>query len=202
MLRPALFLLAALVAAPALAQSSAPAVPAAPAAAAHAPPPGQPVLFNGPAAAAKDVSSIDAIIAALYDVISGPSGQERDWNRLRSLFVPTARMMPVGVRPDGSAVMRLLQVNDYVASSGPVLLEKGFRERELARRTEQFGEIAHVFSTYEGTIEGEDQPMRGINSIQLMHDGKRWWIVSLMWEAENPKLSLPKQYLPPTGAAR
>jgi hypothetical protein len=175
----------------------------APAAPAHAPPPpSQPVLFNGPAAADKDVASIDAIIAALYDVISGPSGQARDWNRLRSLFVPTARMMPVGVRPDGSAVMRLLQVNDYVASSGPVLLEKGFRERELARRTEQFGEIAHVFSTYEGTIEGEDHPMRGINSIQLMHDGKRWWIVSLMWEAENPKLSLPKQYLPPTGAGR
>lgn len=206
MLRPSLLLLAALVAAPAFAQSSkpvapaAPASPAAPAAPAHAPPPGQPVLFNGPAAAEKDVASIDAIVAALYDVISGPSGQARDWNRLRSLFVPTARMMPVGVRPDGSAVMRLLQVNDYVASSGPVLLEKGFRERELARRTEQFGEIAHVFSTYEGTIEGEGQPMRGINSIQLMHDGKRWWIVSLMWEAENPKLSLPKQYLPPTGA--
>lgn len=210
MLRPALFLLAALVAAPAFAQSSAPGAPAA-APAPHAPPapapapalpPSQPVLFNGPAAADKDVASIDAIISALYDVISGPSGQPRDWNRLRSLFVPTARMMPVGVRPDGSAVMRLLQVNDYVASSGPVLLEKGFRERELARRTEQFGEIAHVFSTYEGTIEGEDHPMRGINSIQLMHDGKRWWIVSLMWEAENPKLSLPKQYLPPTGAAR
>ena len=106
MLRPALFLLAALLAAPVLAQSSAPAAaaaPAAPAAAAapHAPPPSQPVLFNGPAAAEKDVASIDAIMAALYDVISGPAGQARDWNRLRSLFVPTARMMPVGVRPNG-----------------------------------------------------------------------------------------------------
>ena len=105
-------------------------------------------------------------------------------------------MMPVGVRPDGQAVMRLLQVNDYVASSGPLLVEKGFHERELARRTEQFGNIAHVFSTYEGTVEGEQHPMRGINSLQLMNDGKRWWIVSLMWEGENPKLSLPAQYLP------
>ena len=96
--------------------------------------------------------------------------------------------------------MRLGQVNDYIASSGDLLVEKGFHERELARRTEQFGHIAHVFSTYEGTIEGEELPMRGINTVQLMHDGKRWWIVSLMWEAENPKLSLPKQYLPPTGA--
>ena len=185
----------ALLAAPAFAQSAAPAAPAP----APAPPPSQPVLFNGPAAAEADVASIDAIVAALYDVISGPAGQARDWNRLRSLFIPTARMMPVGVRPDGNAVMRLMQVNDYVASSGPLLLEKGFRERELARRTEQFGNIAHVFSTYEGTVEGDGHPMRGINSLQLMNDGKRWWIVSLMWEAENPKLSLPTKYLPATG---
>jgi hypothetical protein len=193
MLRHSLPLLAALLAAPAFAQSAAPA---------PAPPPSQPVLFNAPAAADKDVASIDAIMAALYDVISGPAGQARDWNRLRSLFVPTGRMMPVGVRPGGEAVMRLGQVNDYIASSGPLLVEKGFHERELARRTEQFGNIAHVFSTYEGTVEGEEHPMRGINSLQLMHDGKRWWIVSLMWEGETPDLSLPAKYLPATGAGR
>lgn len=156
----------------------------------------QPVNFSVPAAAEKDVDSIDAIVAALYDVISGPAGQARDWNRLRSLFVPTARMMPVGLRPDGSAGMRLLQVNDYVASSGPLLVEKGFHERELARRTERFGHISHVFSTYEGKLDADGHVMRGINSLQLMHDGKRWWIVSLMWEAENPALNLPAEYLP------
>jgi hypothetical protein len=202
MLRQSLPLLAALLAAPAFAQSAAPAAPAHAPAPTPVPPPSQPVLFNSPAAADKDVASIDAIMAALYDVISGPVGQARDWNRMRSLFVPTARMMPVGLRPDGSAVMRLGQVNDYIASSGPVLLEMGFRERELARRTEQFGNIAHVFSTYEGTVEGEEHPMRGINSLQLMNDGKRWWIVSLMWEGETPKLSLPAQYLPAKGGGR
>jgi hypothetical protein len=199
MLRQTLPLFAALLAFPAFAQSGA--APAAPAPA-HAPAPAgpaQPVNFNGPPADAKDVESIDAIVGALYDVISGPVGQPRDWNRMRSLFVPTARMIPVGVRPDGVALMRLLGVGDYIASSGPILLEKGFRERELARRTEQFGHIAHVFSTYEGTIEGEDHPMRGINTLQLMNDGKRWWIVSLMWEGESPTLSLPAQYLPAKG---
>jgi hypothetical protein len=159
-------------------------------------PPAQPVNFNVPVAAEKDVESIDAIITALYDVISGPVGQARDWNRMRSLFVPTGRMIPVGARPDGSVGTRLLQVNDYVALSGNLLVEKGFNERELARRTEQFGHIAHVFSTYEGTLAGEDHPMRGINTIQLMNDGKRWWIVSIMWEAENPQLSWPAEYLP------
>ncbi|HEU4991557.1 MAG TPA: hypothetical protein VFT52_03585 [Luteimonas sp.] len=198
MLRQTLPLFAALLAFPAFAQSAAPAAPA------HAQAvtptwPAQPVNFNGPPAAAKDVESIDAIVGALYDVISGPVGQPRDWNRMRSLFVPTARMIPVGVRPDGVALMRLLGVGDYIASSGPILLEKGFRERELARRTEQFGHIAHVFSTYEGTIEGEEHPMRGINTLQLMNDGKRWWIVSLMWEGESPTLSLPAQYLPAKG---
>ena len=182
-MRLALPLLLAAFAVPAFAQ-----VPAAPAA--------QPVNFSVPAAAEKDVDSIDAIVAALYDVISGPAGQARDWNRLRSLFVPTARMMPVGVRADGSAGMRLLQVNDYVASSGPLLVEKGFHERELARRTERFGHIAHVFSTYEGKVAGDAPPMRGINTIQLMNDGRRWWIVSLMWEAESPGLALPAHYLP------
>jgi hypothetical protein len=203
MLRQTLPLFAALLAFPAFAQSgTAPAAAAAAAAPAHAPAPAgpaQPVNFNGPPADAKDVESIDAIVGALYDVISGPVGQPRDWNRMRSLFVPTARMIPVGVRPDGVALMRLLGVGDYIASSGPILLEKGFRERELARRTEQFGHIAHVFSTYEGTIEGEDHPMRGINTLQLMNDGKRWWIVSLMWEGESPTLSLPAQYLPAKG---
>jgi hypothetical protein len=159
-------------------------------------PPVQPVNFNVPAAAPKDVESIDAIVNALYDVISGPVGQARDWNRMRSLFVPTGRMIPVGARTDGSVGTRLLEVNDYVALSGNVLVEKGFTERELARRTEQFGHIAHVFSTYEGKLEGEEHPMRGINTIQLMNDGKRWWIVSIMWEAESPQLSLPAEYLP------
>ena len=106
-------------------------------------------------------------------------------------------MMPVGQRPDGSVGMRLLQVNDYVALSGPLLVERGFQERELARRTERFGHIAHVFSTYEGKVTGDAPPMRGINTIQLMNDGRRWWIVSVMWEAENPTLALPAQYLPP-----
>ena len=184
-MRPALFLLLAALAAPVAAQT-APATP----------PPPQPVNYGVPPAAEKDVASIDAIIAALYEVISGPVGQARDWNRLRSLFIPEARMMPVGVRQDGSVGMRLLAVNDYVALSGPLLVERGFHERELARRTERFGHIAHVFSTYEGKVAGDAPPMRGINTIQLMNDGRRWWIVSLMWEAESPRLALPAHYLP------
>lgn len=155
----------------------------------------QPVQLSVPTAAPADVASIDAIVAALYDVISGPAGQARDWARFRSLFVPTARMIPTGARADGQHGLRLMGPNDYIASSGPLLLDKGFHERELARRVEQFGHIAQVFSSYEARIVKDDHTMRGINSIQLMNDGKRWWIVSLMWEAESDTLKLPAQFL-------
>ena len=155
----------------------------------------QPVLQSVPAAAPADVESIESILAALYAVISGDPGQARDWNRFRSLFVPTARMMPLVPRPDGQVGVRMLMPNDYVASSGPLLLEKGFHEREIARRIERFGALAHVFSTYEARIVKDEHTMRGINSIQLMHDGKRWWIVSLMWETASEQLPLPAQYL-------
>ena len=164
----------------------------------HAEPPANPVLTPIPPAKDADVATLDGLIAALYDVISGPPGQARDWNRMRSLFVPGARMMPVGGKSKDAIGIRLLTVNDYVASSGPLLLEKGFHERELARKTEQFGNIAHVFSTYEAKIEKDNVTLRGINTLQLMNDGKRWWIVSLMWQAESPDLPLPKEYLPTT----
>lgn len=154
-----------------------------------------PVVLSVPAANPADVASIDAIIAALYDVISGPAGQARDWNRMRSLFIPGGRLMPTGVRPDGSVVTRILEVNDYIATSGPRLEQGGFREREVARRVERFGHIAHVFSTYEGRMETETAVIRGINSIQLLNDGTRWWVVSVYWEAERPDNPLPQQYL-------
>jgi hypothetical protein len=154
-----------------------------------------PVITPVPAANPQDVESLDAIVAALYDVISGPSGQARNWNRMRSLFVPGGLLIPTGPRESGFG-LRLLSVNDYVATSGPALERIGFTERELARRTERYGNIAHVFSTYEGTMETEPTVIRGINSIQLMHDGRRWWILSVFWEAETAENPLPAEYLP------
>jgi hypothetical protein len=163
--------------------------------------PGHPVLHAVPAAAPADVASVDAIVAALYDVISGPAGQPREWSRMRSLFIPGGRLMPTGPRPGGGIGIRLLEVNDYIALSGAQLERIGFTEREIARRVEQFGHIAHVFSTYEGRTETDTTVIRGINSIQLMNDGARWWIVTVLWEAERPDNPLPPQYLPPGRAS-
>ncbi len=156
--------------------------------------PTHPLLIAVPPAAPADVDSIDSIVAALYDVISGPPGQPRDWQRLRSLFVPGGRLIPTVARGGGGVALRVMEVNDYIAITGPFLERVGFTERELARKTERFGHIAHVFSSYEGRVTTEGRTIRGINSIQLLHDGARWWILSVYWEAETPENPLPVEF--------
>jgi hypothetical protein len=145
-----------------------------------------------------DVASIDAIIAAAYDVISGPAGKKRDWNRERSLFYPDARLIPTASVPGRNDVAiepQILDVEGYIARVEP-LLQQGFYEKEVARRTEQFGRIAHVWSTYESRHDPNDAApfMCGINSFQLFHDGKRWWILSVYWQHENAEQPIPEKY--------
>jgi len=151
-----------------------------------------------PAARPVDVATVDGIVAALYDVISGTAGQPRDWDRMRSLFAPEGRLMAVGARPEGVYALRAMTVEDYIARNSKAFATMGFFEREAARSTETFGQIVHVFSTYESRhARGDAEPFqRGINSIQLYHDGKRWWIVNLLWRAEDASLRLPERYLP------
>ncbi|WLI88461.1 hypothetical protein Q4S45_17255 [Massilia sp. R2A-15] len=150
-----------------------------------------------PAAQPADVGSPDAILAALYDVISGPAGKPRDWNRLRSLFAPQGKLVAVGTRPDGSTPAVTLTVDDYIGRVTKPFNDAGFYETELARTTESFGPIMHVFSTYESRhAPGDAKPFqRGINSIQLYNDGQRWWVASLVWRAESDKNPLPEKYL-------
>ena len=150
-----------------------------------------------PPANPADVNSLDAIIAALYDVISGPAGQARNWDRMRSLFIPGARLIPTSLRPDGTVGHRVLTVDEYVASSGPMLEKNGFFERELGRKTETFGNVTHAFSSYDSKRTAQDEKPfdRGINSIQLLNDGKRWWIVTVYWDRERPNNQIPAQYL-------
>jgi len=156
-----------------------------------------PLAAQGPVADTNDVRSIDAILHALYDVISGPAGP-RNWDRFRSLFWPGARLIPTGVRPDSGPRATVLDPEGYAARAGPRFLQNGFFEREASRRLERFGNIAHAFSTYESRHAAADSlPFaRGINSIQLFFDGRRWWVVTVFWDAERPGLTIPPEYLP------
>ena len=143
-----------------------------------------------------DVASMDSTIAALYEVISGPAGK-RNWDRFRSLFAPGARLIANGVRPTGEVVSRVMTVEDYAQRNGPFFEKNGFFEREARRHTDAFGNIAQVFSTYESRHAKDDAKpfQRGINSIQLMNDGKRWWVVTIFWQAEDEKNPLPEKFL-------
>ena len=147
-----------------------------------------------------DFSSIDAIIHAAYAGISGPAGKLRDWEQQCSLFLPGARLIPTAMaagQNEGRLAPQFLSHDDYVARVEPYFQEDGFYETEIARRTEQFGQIAQVWSTYESRHHPDDSEpfMRGINSIQLFHDGARWWIVNIFWQHENAEAPIPAKYL-------
>jgi hypothetical protein len=149
-----------------------------------------------PKAHAEDVASVDAIIKAMYEAISGPRG-ERDWNRIRSLHLPGSRLIPTGVRVSGENGLRLLDIEGWIEGARPLFAENDFYEVEIARRTERFGNIAQAFSTYECRW-AENGPafMRGINSIQLLHKDGRWWVVNVFWDNESKGNQIPGEYLP------
>jgi len=148
-------------------------------------------------AAPADVVNVDAIMLAVYDVISGPAG-DRDWDRFRSLFTPDARLIPVNVGQDGSVRPTYLTIDNYVKNAGGYFRTNGFFEREIHRVTEEYGHMVHVFSTYESRHKADDaEPFsRGINSFQLMNDGNRWWVINIYWDSERPDQPIPAKYLP------
>ena len=148
---------------------------------------------TAPAARPEDVKSIDSILAALYGVISGPAG-ERDWNRFRSLFLPQARLTAATKNSDGSSRVRPMGVEDYAKGAGSYFLQHAFFESPIVNRVETFGNVSQVFSSYESRHAAGEPPFaRGVNSIQLLNDGTRWWIVSILWDEERPDNPLPKE---------
>ena len=149
------------------------------------------------AAAPEDVASIDAIITASYDVISGSADEERDWDRERSLFHPDSRHMPTYRAESGEYVADVSDVEGFIERADRYFKEQSFYEYEIARKVERFGNIAHVFSTYEWSHEKGGPPAgRGINSFQLLFDGTRWWIMSVFWQQESEEYPIPDEYLP------
>src|SRR5258705_9722970 len=156
-----------------------------------------------PAAKVDDVKSPEAILNAVYSVISGGKGQARDWDRMRSLFVPDARLIPAvaastanGGAGHSDAIM--LTVDGYIERSGSRLTRDGFFERSIHNEIEQFGNIVQVWSTYESRHNLDDAKAfaRGINSFQLLKDGDRYWVVNIFWDSESPAKPIPAKYLP------
>ncbi|HVG35937.1 MAG TPA: hypothetical protein VM911_22985 [Pyrinomonadaceae bacterium] len=146
----------------------------------------------------EDTESLDAIIRAMYESVSGPAGLDRDTLRERSLFMPGAHLVRVTLTDDGTPQAKMMDVDAYLKDTAEFFRENDFYEIEIARRTEVFGQIAQVFSTYEARHALDDPApfKRGINSIQLFNDGNRWWIVGMLWDNEREGNPMPAEYLP------
>lgn len=151
---------------------------------------------ESPAAKPEDVKSLDAIVAALYDVISGPPGA-RDWNRLNSLFAKDARLIAVRVpKEGGKPSLVVMTPADYSDRAGKYFADHGFFEHELSRKTDAYGAMTHIYSTYESRESKDGKPIdRGINSMEFFFDGERWWCVEIYWDAERPGNPIPEKYL-------
>jgi hypothetical protein len=138
---------------------------------------------------------LDALIAEFYAAISGPAGS-RDWSREHAIYHPAARLMRTGVDGSGRPWIRVMSVADYIADTAEFFATTDFYEIEVARRVDRFGNVAHVRSVYEARHHPEAAELlkRGVNSIQLYHDGHRWWVVSVLWDNERPGLEVPADW--------
>lgn len=146
-----------------------------------------------------DTSTIDGAIDALYEAISFPPGGRPDWDGLRELFAPGGRLIPP--KSKTGALAQALDVEGFIAFGDRVFEEgemrsKGFYENDTHRVIETFGDIAHVFSTYESRFARDDPAPfeRGINSIQLIRDGDRWKALTIFWEIESGENPIPERY--------
>jgi hypothetical protein len=147
-----------------------------------------------PLAQAGDGDSIDSLTKAVYEVISGPAGP-RNWDRFRSLFADGARLIAIRIS-NGHPAPLVMTVDEYVTRSSANMQTNAFYEAEAARRMETFGNIAHVFSTYESRRAPGDKPFaRGINSFQLVKDGDAWKVMTILWDSEREGSAIPEKYL-------
>jgi hypothetical protein len=152
-----------------------------------------------PQANPDDVKSPEAILNAVYSVISGAKGQARDWDRMRSLFIPDARLIPATTSATGGHTDAVvLTIDGYISRSQGRMTTSGFFEHSIHNEIEQFGNIVQVWSTYESRHSPDDPTpfTRGINSFQLLKDGDRYWVVNIFWDSESPTNPIPEKYLP------
>src|ERR1044072_2916 len=146
------------------------------------------------AAKPEDVATLDGIMNAFYEVVSGPPGQPRQWARDRTLYIQGMRFVATGVRKgETKPYANIMDHQTFVDDSNDFMLKDGFYEREIHSVTRRLGNIAHIFSTSDTRQKPDgSRTLRGVNSIELYYDGTRWWIASAIWDGERADNPIPK----------
>lgn len=143
----------------------------------------------------KDTETIESTMQAVLDVISGPAGKKIDVDRFRNLFRGDVKFLIRSKTKDGQLVIRESSVEDYAKNIMPRIEAQDFFETVGTLTIDRYGDIAQVFMVYETRRTATGEPFdKGINSFQLIHDQNRWWVVSLMWQAESSGVPIPKKY--------
>jgi hypothetical protein len=144
----------------------------------------------------QDVSSLDGIMKAFYEVISGPAGAPRDWGRDRTLYLPDIRFVETSADRSGKTTAHVMTHQEFVDAADAGMVKNGFFESEIHRVTKTFGNVTHILSSYEMRAKA-DGPVfgRGVNSLQIYWDGKRYWVASVMWDDERAGNPIPKELL-------
>ncbi|WP_299782514.1 hypothetical protein [uncultured Formosa sp.] len=168
------------------------------------------ILFISPAIAQKKkeveiqktdymplVKSLETTIGTLYLSLSGDKKEKRDWDLFKYLFKEDAKLITTGVDYENKLQAKYMTPAEYVKTSKSWMLKNGFHEKEIHRIVHTFGNITQVFSTFEAYHSEEDKEpfMKGINSIQLLFDGNRWWIINLLWANETKDKPIPSEFL-------
>jgi len=143
------------------------------------------------------VSTIEGIVKASYETISGGAGAPRQWGRDRTLFAPSVRYISLSKNKAGEVNARTSDYQEYLDESDDFLVKEGFTEVELGREIKRFGNVATVLSSYEGRVQSTGKVVtRGVKIFSLYFDGKRWWIQTMMWDEEGPGNPIPANLLP------
>jgi hypothetical protein len=153
-----------------------------------------PFIHAQTAASCPSTKTLDDLVKALDDAVSGPTDKDRTC--LRQLLIPEARLIPVSKGKDGAIAPHILTLDDWIArvkASG----RKEFYEVQVKYPTDVYGHVAHLWSTYEVHPTPEGKPeIRGVNSIQAFFNGNEWKVVEILWQAETPDEPIPSKYLP------
>ena len=128
--------------------------------------------------------SIETIIPALYRTVSGDAGSIKDWALLKKLHAPNGIITPL-FHKDGKPIANISSVDEFIALNKKIFKDINFYETEVASKIFTYGHMATILSHYESRDNRNSKPYsQGINSFQLVNDGRRWCVISVTWDSD------------------